>query len=192
MATRDRSSARRAGARALDVLGAEERATVLELLLSSSPRLAADAERIARDLLEEASAEAVAEEVEWELRSLSADELGGRAGRRRFGYVDPTEAAWEILGEAIEPHSEQVKRLVDLGMTDAATAMALGTVAGLYRCRTCEDGELLLSWAPGFAADHAEAVLEDLVEAGADVPAERLAELVPEWTERLADLRCRR
>ncbi len=101
---RSKSAAARASKTpALDTLRVEEQAGVLELLLRSAPRLATDAERIARELLADTSVETVAEEVEWGLRSREADELQGRAGRQRYGYVEPTEAAWEILGEELDP-----------------------------------------------------------------------------------------
>lgn len=101
-------------------------------------------------LLADTSVEAVAEEVEWGLRSRGADELQGRAGRQRYGYVEPTEAAWEILGEALDPHLKDVERLLRLRMRSAAHDTALGIVAGLYRCRDVDDPELLLSWPPTY------------------------------------------
>ncbi len=69
------------GAAALDTLRVEEQAGVLELLLRSAPRLATDAERIARELLADTGVETVAEEVEWGLRSRGDPLCGrGRAG----------------------------------------------------------------------------------------------------------------
>jgi hypothetical protein len=38
-------------------------------------------------------------------------------------------------------------------MIGSALDTALGMMAGLYRCRGCEDGELLLSWASDFPLD---------------------------------------
>ncbi len=121
----------------------------------------------------------------WELRSLSADELNGRAGRQRWGYVDPTEAAWELLGEAVEAYDRELVRLIALGMTGPATETALGVIAGLYRCRGCDDGELLLSWAPDFPLDQATGVAGELVKARLVVPPERFADAAPEWAASL-------
>lgn len=154
---------------------------MLGLLLRSTPRVATDAERIARELLADTSIETVAEEVEWGLRAREADELQGRAGRQRYGYVEPTEAAWEILGEALDPYLKDVERLLLLRMRNAAQDTALGIVAGLYRCRDVEDPELLLSWALDLPADHADEPLRMLREAGIKVPEGELQELAPEW-----------
>ena len=175
------ATARASKTPALDTLRVEERAGVLELLLRSTPRVATDAEHIARELLADTSIETVAEEVEWGLRAREADELQGRAGRHRYGYVEPTEAAWEILGEALDPYLKDVERLLRLRMRNAAQDTALGIVAGLYRCRDVDDSELLLSWAPDLPADRADEPLRMLREAGIDVPEGELQELAPEW-----------
>jgi hypothetical protein len=158
---------------------------VLEELVRSRPELRAEAERIAREQLAGADLEAVAEEVEWELRSLSSDELNGPAGRQRWGYVEPTEAAWDLLGETVAAHDREVERLIELGMIAAALDTALGLIAGLYRCRGCDDGELLLSWAPDFLLEHAASVVDDLAKAGIEVPPELVADIAAEWAASL-------
>jgi hypothetical protein len=162
---------------------------VLEELLRSRPELRAEAERVAREQLARADLEAVAEQVESELWSLSIDELNGRAGRQPGGYVDPTEAAWELLGEAVAAHDRELARLIELGMIAAALDTALGLIAGLYRCQGCENHELLLSWDPDFPIEHACSVVGDLAKAGIDVPRELLAELAPEWAASLTSAR---
>jgi len=142
-------------------------------------------ERVARDQLADTEQEAVAEEVEWELRSLSSDELNGRAGRQRWGYVDPSEAAWELLDETVGAHDREVERLIALGMIGPAVDTALGVIAGLYCCRGCDDGERLLSWAPDFPLEHAGGVVGDLARAGIEVPPELVAGAAPDWAASL-------
>lgn len=96
---------------ALAELDSAERGGVLDELLRSQPALWTAAERIAREQLADAEHEIVAEEVESELRSLSTDELSGRAGRQRWGYVEPTEAAWELLEETAGSYEREIERL---------------------------------------------------------------------------------
>jgi hypothetical protein len=86
------------------MLGLVELAGVVEELLRSRPELRAEAERVAREQLAGTGLEAVAEQVESELWSMSIDERNGPAGRQRGGYVDPTEAACELIGETIAAH----------------------------------------------------------------------------------------
>jgi hypothetical protein len=171
---------------ALASLGAAEQGAVLEELLRRRPELRREAERIAREQLADTDREAVAEELEGTLRSLSSDELNARAGRQRWGYVEPTEAAWELLDESVEPYGREIERLDGLGMTVAAVETALGVVTGLYRCRGCDDSDLLLSWAPDFPAEAAGDVIDALVKAGIDVSPESVAEAAPEWADGLA------
>lgn len=183
-----RPTATRASSRkrsALATLGPVELAGVLEQLLRSRPELRAEAELIAREQLAGADLETIAEEVVGELRSLASDELNGRAGRQRWGYVEPTEAAWELLGETVTARDREIERLLELGMIAAALDTALGLIAGLYRCRACDDGALLLSWAPDFPLEHAASAVGDLAKAGIEVPTELVADIAPEWAASL-------
>jgi hypothetical protein len=159
---------------------------VLDALLRRHGELREEAEKIAHGVLVNVDPGAVADGVEWDLCALSIDELHGRAGRQRGGYVEPTEAAWELLGEAVEPHSREVERLLTLGLVESAVDAALGVIVGLYRCRGCGDGDLLLAWAPDFPAEEAAAVLKRLTDAGCEVSPESLANSVPEWADWLA------
>ncbi len=102
-------------------------------LLRSRPGLRAEAERIAREQLVRTDIETVAKEVAWELRSLSSDELEGHAGRQRWGYVEPTEAAWGLLEETVGACDRDVERLIRLGMIGTALDTALDMIGGLYR-----------------------------------------------------------
>lgn len=174
---------------ALAELDSTEKGAVLEELLRSQPTLRTAAERIAREQLTDAEHEIVAEEVEQELRSLSSDELHGRAGRQRWGYVEPTEAAWELLEETAGSYEREIERLLALGMIGSAVETALGLIAGLYRCEGCEDGDLLLSWAPDFPVEQAGGVVDKLAKAKIEIPTELLADIAPEWEVSLTNRR---
>lgn len=174
---------------ALAELDPTEKGAVLEELLRSQPALRTAAERIARAQLADAEHEVVAEKVEWELRSLSSEELNGRAGRQLGGYVEPSEAAWELLEETAGSYAGEIERLLALGMIGSALETALGLIAGLYRCEGCEDGELLLSWAPDFPLEHAEVVINKLADSGVELPPTPLADIAPEWEVSLTRVR---
>jgi hypothetical protein len=154
---------------------------VLDELLRSRPGLRAEAERVAREKLIDTDIDGVAEAVAWELKHLGSDELAGHAGKHRWGYVEPTEAAWELLEEAVCAFDREIERLLALGLTGPAVDTALGVVAGLYGCRGCDDADVLLSWAPDFPLEHAAGVVDRLTKAGLEPPAESVADLAPEW-----------
>jgi hypothetical protein len=160
---------------------------VLDELVRSNPAVGVEAERIARAHLIDTDVELVAEAVAYELRHLASDELVGRAGKHRWGYVEPTEAAWQLLEEATGDFEQDVERLLKLDMVGPAVDAALGVIAGLYRCRGCDDSDLLLSWAPDFPLEHASWMVDSLAKSGLELPADYLADLAPEWAPRLTN-----
>ena len=101
------------------------------------------------------------EDVEQVVLGLDLDDLNSRAGRHRWGHVEPTEAAWELLEEAVDPFLKEMKRHIDLGFEATATATCAGIVFGLYRCRG-KNSDQVLGWAEDFPAEtagHAVATL---------------------------------
>lgn len=170
---------------ALNALSAAEKATVFEELLTARPELREPAEAYAARLMKRADRSAVADDVAGALRYLAIDELNTRAGYRPgFGYVNPSEAADEILDEALQPFLDDVQRRAILGMGPAATEVAAGILLGLYNCR---DGssETLLEYAPDYPAERASALVSDCAKLGIELPAE-LADLMPDWSDLLA------
>jgi hypothetical protein len=135
-------------------LSPQEGAGVLRTILERHPELAGEAEEIAKATVTDVDAEAVAEDVEQAVLDLDLGELNSRAGRQEWGYVEPAEAAWEILAEAIDPFLDDMKRHIELGFEAAASATCAGIVLGLYRCRG-KSSDQLLGWAEDFPADAA-------------------------------------
>lgn len=165
-----------------------ELATVLRALLARHPDLLQEAESIAIEMVSLPSVEDVAEDVLEAVTLLGVDRLHGRAGKQQWGYMEPSEAAWELLDEAIDGFLSDMKRCLALGLQDAAEGICCGIVLGLHGAdETSSDG--LLGWAPDFPAESACHAVVELVQA---CPAEdratahdRLVEVVweqaPEW-----------
>jgi hypothetical protein len=165
----------------LENLECSEAAAVLKEILVAHPELRSEAEAIARDVLGEVSFLSIAEEVEDSLRQLDYDDLNGRAGRHSWGYTEPSEAAWELLEEVIEPQASELKRHLALGLKKEALAICQGLILGLYRVRNGAGGEVL-GWAPDFAGDAASNVLEQWIAAGgSSLPPDFVAQHLPEW-----------
>ncbi len=121
-----------------------ERSVVLTSLLSEHPSLVADAERIAVEVLSEISVEQIAADVEVALVDIPLEALGARVGHvRGRGYVDEAEAAWELVEEAIAPFRSDLERRAKLAHLEAATTLAVGIVAGLYRTRDPDMGTVM-------------------------------------------------
>ena len=180
----------------LNRLKGDEAVTVLRLLLERHPEMAKDVEALARSVIGDVSIEDVADEVEGALRSLSLDDLNERAGPKASGYVEPTEAAWELVEEEVTPFLDDITRRAESGQYDAALATCVGVVLGLYRLRNT-DRDPFLGWAADSpdemageavvtlrkALRNAKASRADLKES-ASFP-EVFRETAPEWIEML-------
>jgi hypothetical protein len=138
----------------LDVLTGDEAQTVLHELLSSRPDLIPDARRAANALLARVSFADVAADVFGALEALDLDDLD--AGPRPGGYVEPTEAAWEVIEKVVTPYFHDLERRVKLRHEDEAVEVCKGIVLGLYRAE--HRGFELLEYAedsPSELAGHA-------------------------------------
>jgi len=177
----------------LDKLSADEHAVVLRALLKEHPDLRALAETIAVEMVSSPSDEDIAEDVCDAVTSLDLDSLNARAGKHSWGYVEPTEAAWELLQEAVEDVIADMKRRMELGVGTAAEAIYCGIVAGLHKAtHAVSDGPL--AWAPDFPVEHACYVVAELIRtcpvenraATRDRLVDALVVLVPAWHEMIS------
>jgi len=182
-------SDKHAATSALERLKADE---VLKILLERHQTLREEAEQIATELVSSPSLEDIADDVLAAVTSIGIDAVNARAGRTSWGYVDPTDGAWELLEEAVEGIVDDMKRRMALGRGNAAEAMCRGIVVGLRRAGEFEsDGAL--GWAPDFPAEEACNVIEELLRACPakarknlrDRLVQALAQDVPDWSEML-------
>ena len=176
--------------RVLDTMAPHELASILRAVLDKHPELCAEAEQIAIDMIAAPSADDVADEVHAAVTSLGIESFLGRTGKQARGYVGPSEAAWELLGEAVEDQISAMKRCADLGLKEAAEAICCGILIGLNRAEgTNSDGPL--GSAPDFPAEQARYALVELIRASPpkdrrairDRLVDSLGNLVPSWDE---------
>jgi hypothetical protein len=159
---------------------------VLSALLVAHPELEGEAERIARERLSSISPAEVAADVESALAIIPLDDLAARAGRvRGRGYVHETDAAWELVEETMEPFRADLERRATLGLTDAATDVLVGIVAGLYRMREPEMGTVLAYAGEDTPDELASCVMSLAAKLGLTIPDDTEEAYWPEW----ADLR---
>ena len=166
-----------AGRSVVEKLDSGEAASVLTLLLERHPELRSEAEAIGADLLSEVSFLQVADGVENAVLQLDYDDLNPRAGRHSWGYVEPTEAAWELLEEAVAEFVDDMNRYLDLGLEKQAQELCQGVVLGLYRVRHGGENDVL-GWAPDFPGEQAGYVVEKWK---GHLPPAFVAEHIPEW-----------
>ena len=171
----------------LERLSSAEAASVLDCLLHRHPEPHSEAEAIAADVLSDVSLLSVADDVERVVLQFDYDDLNGRAGRHSWGYVEPTEAAWELLEKAVEPFVGNMKRYLELELEERARELCQGILLGLYRVRDGRKNDIL-NWAsdfPGEAAGHALEVWSEASQAGGPgcrrLSRDFVAEHIPEW-----------
>ena len=179
----------------LKSLKPEEAASVLGRVLAAHPDLRAEAELHARSLLRGVTIEGIADEVETAVATRDLEDLNARAGRHAWGYVGPTEAAWEILEKAVEPFVAELKRRIALGLEEEAMKFCQGMVLGLYRAERAGRGDVL-EWAADFPAESAASAIDvwrttrQPAKAGKGgrlaFPRNFVDRYVPEWGDMLA------
>jgi hypothetical protein len=150
-----------------------ERSRVLAGLLALHPDLRPAAEELARAALDAVDEDAVADEVVTAYLDMELGRIGERMGPRRGrGYVDETEAAWELLEEALEPFLAQISRRGRLGFTDAARRYAAGVLAGLDELSERTDPDVVFAWGPPeeAAVELADSIRAAAVRAGVTMP----------------------
>lgn len=174
----------------------DEAAALLRALVAKHPELSVEAEALAAAVVGDVTIEDIAREAEDAVRALGIDDLNSRAGAHADGYVEPTEAAWELIEEAVMPSIEDIRRRLDAGQSDAALATCAGVVLGLYRVRNdARDG--CLGWAPDAPTEMAgeavctlrKALRKTKVPAIGGQPCDRvptvLRDTAPEWLDML-------
>jgi hypothetical protein len=152
-------------AKVLGKLDNAEAASVLRKLLYRHNELRSEAEAIAIGMLAEISPFSIADEVEDALLQFDYDDLNGRAGSHSWGYVEPSEAAGELLEEAVEPFVNDMKRYLEMGLEDQAWPFCQGILAGLYRVRDGGENDIL-NWVPDFPGEAATNALKVWSETG--------------------------
>ena len=130
MATR--RTAPRTRASTLTFLTLTEKGELLDKLLTIQPELRDQVEELARLRLTVEDRDTVASDVESALNSQDIDELNNHALSPGRGYIDPGEAADEILDGELQPFLDDLARRANLGFAAAATEIATGILSGLY------------------------------------------------------------
>jgi len=144
----------------LKSLSSDEAAQVLQTLLDDNPELIKKAYDIAVKAAGNVDAEDIMHDVYSELDALDVDDLNGRAGRTRYGYVEPHDAAYEIFEEAITPFINEMTKNHKRGLPEAAKQHCIGIIKGLwlYDEESISD---LKDWIPDAAGDYVFSVIEE-------------------------------
>ncbi|KAF5043021.1 hypothetical protein DSECCO2_506630 [anaerobic digester metagenome] len=157
----------------LDSLSVDQARFVLARLIGDDPALAARAEGIARDVLRMVDTEGIAESVASDLSRIEIEEVWETSGRRRDGYVYPSERAWEMLDDALEPHKGEMMAYLKRGMIEESRLYCEGILLGIRRFqKTSRSG--ILDEVPDYCNETFDSVREEWEEAVGDAVQVRL------------------
>jgi len=130
-------------------------------MLANEPALVKKAYDIAMELVGDANEDEISDDVYSELNSLDIDELYSSSGRTRHGYVDPTDRAWEMFGEALYPFITEMTLNQQRSLPSVAKMHCIGIIKGLLRYKESNSSEVS-DWVP-------------------DAPDESIITVVEEW-----------
>jgi hypothetical protein len=132
-------------------LNADEASQVLKLLLDENPDFLKKTYDCAVKVTANVAADDIAGDVFRSLDSLDYDDLNGRAGRTRHGYVAPDQAAWDLFEEALNPFIAEMVKNHKRALPAVAKTCCIGIIKGLqmYGKGSCSDLSDWLQDAPG-------------------------------------------
>ena len=143
----------------IDCLSPSDATSILKALAASDETLAGRIVEMAVAHLGGVDAEEVAAELYDELNTLEVEEVWDRAGETRYGYVEPGEAADQMVEEVLEPWLEELGRYQKLGLNVEANKMCMGLLLGFHRFERESKAEFK-DWAPDAPIIFAETVVE--------------------------------
>jgi hypothetical protein len=143
-----------------DVISSDDAFDILRRLAREDQKIAKRIEQIAVGYLKYVDIEDIAFEVYHALDRIEVEEVWDRSGSTRDGYVDPTEMAWQIFEEALDPFREELRKCQRLLMYDGAEKHCLGVLEGIYKFERGSTSEYK-DWAVDAPREYFEQVLKE-------------------------------
>lgn len=144
----------------LDKISGYEALLVLKALANEDQNIAKRIEQIALEYLRDVDIESVASEVYFVLNSIEVEDLWEQSGSTRYGYVEPSERAWEMFEEALEPFTSELNKYLDLLLINEAKNYCMGILKGIHRFDK-ESTSQFKDWAEDAPDEFFERILDD-------------------------------
>lgn len=114
-------------------LSPDDALSILQRLANSDEDLARRIAEMAMAQLSQVDPEEVAEGLYDELNALVVEEVWDRAGKTRHGYIEPGEAADQMIEEVLEPYLVELSKYQKLDLNTQANKMCMGLLLGFYQ-----------------------------------------------------------
>jgi hypothetical protein len=144
----------------LDSISPTDALQILKLMAQRDVEIRKKIDAAAREVLTDIDKDAVASEVQMELEFLNVEEVWDRAGSTRDGYVEPGDAAWELVEEALHPFMEELAKYKKLSMIKEADLLSMGIMKGIYQFSK-ESTTEFKDWAVGAPEEYFGRVLDE-------------------------------
>jgi hypothetical protein len=105
---------------------------IRQQLAAHDEKLAVQIASLALAYLSDVDVEEIPETLRYELESLTPEEVWDRAGNTRYGYVETSEAAEQMMEEVLEPYLEEMRKYHKTGLDREAQQMCQGLMLGFY------------------------------------------------------------
>jgi hypothetical protein len=171
----------------LESITGEDALAILKVLAARDRRQERKIEEVAIEHFSTVEMDAIAADVVMELEALDVDEVWDRSGSSRDEYVEPSEAASEMLEEALQPFRDEVAKYQRLSMLNEAELICQGILKGIYDF-DAESTSEFKDWAMDAPSEYFGEVLHDWKKLfGLSPPVQRGADFLrthcPKWAE---------
>jgi hypothetical protein len=143
----------------IDQLSPSDAVEVLRILAHCDAKVAAQIVEVVASYLRGVDVEEVAGNLYDDLSVLRVEEVWDRAGNARHGYVEPSDAAYEMIEEVLRPYLEALKKYQGLGMRAEANQVCMGLLWAFHSFEYECDSEFK-DWAPDAMSVFADTVVE--------------------------------
>ena len=116
-----------------NIITPDDAFVILQTLAKEDKHIAKRIEQLVLEYLSDVDLEGVTDEVYSALDLIDVHDLWDNAGSTRDGYVDPTELAWEMFEDALQPFLEEFKKYQRLFMPSEAKYLCMGILQVIYR-----------------------------------------------------------
>lgn len=144
----------------LNKIKADDALVILKNLAMENPNIAKKIDQIAIKHLSSINPDDIASQVYFELDNISVEEVWDNSGSTSYGYVEPTDMAWEMFEEALEPFMEKMKNYQKLSMHAEVKMYCMGILKGIYKFENESTSEYK-DWATDAPKNYFDNILDD-------------------------------
>ncbi len=102
----------------------------------------------------------ISTELFYELNCIDVQDLWDNSGKTRYGHVEPSDKAWEMFEEVIDPYLDKMKKSQELHMELEAKNYCLGIIQGLLKYERSSTSEFS-DWIPDGPSDFIDTVITE-------------------------------